>query len=247
MNTLVIGDMHCKQEAILPAVTRFADKHDVARMVFLGDYTDEWDTTAEDVLDALAFQAEWAKDQRDQSRDIIFLIGNHDFEYMLKEGCSGTHLEAIDEIKEALDKMSFSSAACINGYLLTHAGLTQEWREEYMPGCENAEELASRINELYLSSDYYDWRKLAACGPSRGGYEIPSPLWADVFDLKRDASKGIKQIVGHTPVSTCAKIKGIDEEVWTCDTFSITSEGIPIGDGSVLLLSDDSPRRVRLK
>lgn len=50
---------------------------------------------AADVVDALALQASWAEAARENGIDATFLIGNHDFEYLLGEGCSGTHLEAM--------------------------------------------------------------------------------------------------------------------------------------------------------
>lgn len=242
--SLIVGDMHCKQGMILPLVDAAAEGHGVSRIVFLGDYADEWNSTACDVVEGIDIQLEWANRISSRGVEVIFLLGNHDFEYLLGEGCSGTHLEAMADIKEALGRIDMRVAADVDGYLVTHAGLTQGWRSEYAPKCSDARDIAARLNELYLGGSYYDWRKLAACGPSRGGHEIPSPLWADKRDLEADAALGIRQIAGHTPVKTCGRLRRRDVDVWLCDTFSLTSKMCPIGDGSMLLIEDGDGLRI---
>lgn len=246
IKTLVIGDMHCKQANILPLVDAACEKYGIKRIVFLGDYTDDWDTTARDVVDALELQAAWAKRAEEKGLQTTFLIGNHDFEYIIGEGNAGTHHEAMIDIKEALSKINLLAATTIDGYLLTHGGLVQDWKDEYLIGCDDVEAMAERINEMYLGGAYYDWRKLASAGPSRGGYEIPSILWADRVDLKAAAAKGVKQIAGHTPVKTCTRLKRPKEEVWLCDTFSTRGNHLPIGDGSMLLVEDGKACKIKI-
>ncbi len=236
--SLVVGDMHCKQGMILPLVDAAVERRGVSRIVFLGDYVDEWNSTARDVVEGIEVQLEWANGVRLQGIEVVFLLGNHDFEYLLGRGCSGTHLEAMVDIREALGRIDMRAAADIDGYLVTHAGLTQRWRSKYASGCNDAGDIATRLNGLYLGGSYHDWRKLAACGPSRGGRGIPSPLWADKRDLESDAALGIRQIAGHTPVRTCERLHKRDADVWLCDTFSLTSQMCPIGDGSMLLVED---------
>ena len=47
----------------------------------------------------------------------------------------------------------------------------------------------------------------------------------------------MRQVVGHTPRRTCARLRA-DPEVWCCDTFSLFRDGRPIGDGTVLVVDD---------
>lgn len=243
--TLIVGDMHCKQETILPLVDEVMASNGASRVVFLGDYADEWDSTAADVVDALDLQARWAATANENGVDVTFLIGNHDFEYLLGEGCSGTHLEAMVDIKEALGRIEMSAATCVDGYLVTHAGLTQEWADEYLAESDGVADVVARINEMFISGSYRDWRKLASCGSSRGGVEIASPLWADKRDLKAGATHGLSQIAGHTPTKTCEKIRNGEDEVWLCDTFSLSSNMAPIGDGSMLFVEDGVAKRIK--
>lgn len=246
-STLIIGDLHCKQAKILPRVSAVASELGTEHIVFLGDYTDEWGSSAEDVLEALNFQIGWLEEQVAGGTSVTCLVGNHDFEYLIGRGCSGTHHEALFEIHGKLQEMEMSAAACIDGFLLTHAGLTQEWRDKNLPGCDDAQACVSRINELFLSDSPYRRKTLSTVGWARGGYGIPGPLWADRSELRDDPARGINQIVGHTPVPTCMRMKGIDEEIWLCDTLSRTTRMQPIGDGTALLLRDEHAEAVALR
>lgn len=236
--TLFVGDLHCKQEDVLPRVDGLVEELGIGRVVLLGDYTDEWNSTAADVLAALEVQKAWLADRAKAGLDVTYLLGNHDFEYLRTMGCGGTHREAIFEIRESLSEIEMAAAACIGCYLVTHAGLTQRWRDENIRGCDDAETCASRINEMFLGEDPRDWKRLASAGRSRGGDGTAGPLWADAADLYMDEAAGINQIVGHTPVASCERLDFIDEEIWLCDTFSLTSHMRRIGNGTMLLLDD---------
>lgn len=240
--TLFVGDLHCKQEDVLPRVDALIESHGIDRVVLLGDYTDEWRSTASDVLDAIDFQVSWLEERTRHGIDVVCLLGNHDFEYLRIMGCTGTHHEAIFEIRESLSRIRMAAAAYVDGFLVTHAGLTQKWREKNLNGCDDAWSCASRINELFLGKDPHDWKTLASAGRSRGGDGTPGPLWADAADLYMDAACDIDQIVGHTPVSACERVDFIDEKIWLCDTLSLTSHLKPIGDGSALLLENGKAR-----
>ena len=243
--TLIVGDMHCKQKIILPLVDEAVSCFEPSRVIFLGDYVDEWNTTAKDVIDALDVQARWIRSTATRDIEVILVLGNHDFEYLLGEGCSGTHLEAMDSIRELLGQFKMRAAISCDGHLITHAGVTEEWRNEYAPRADNIESLATRINEMYFDGSYYDWRALASCGPSRGGCELPSPLWADKRDLQADAASRMNQIVGHTPVETCMKLRSKRDDIWLCDTFSLTGRMQPVGDGSMLVVENGVAERIR--
>lgn len=41
MNTLIIGDIHCKSKFILPRIDQAIDAYGVNKVVFVGDYFDE--------------------------------------------------------------------------------------------------------------------------------------------------------------------------------------------------------------
>jgi predicted MPP superfamily phosphohydrolase len=47
--------------------------------------------------------------------------------------------------------------------------------------------------------------------------------------------KKIKQVVGHTPMETVTEVQ---PDIWLIDTFSQYMDGSPIGDGSMLVITD---------
>ncbi|MDO4291447.1 MAG: hypothetical protein Q4C41_09505, partial [Eggerthellaceae bacterium] len=82
-----------------------------------------------------------------------------------------------------------------------------------------------------------------SCPPSRGGWSLPGPLWADLRDALDDALAGVPQIVGHTPVPhaedyAASGLARGECALWACDTMSLTSYGTPLGDGSMLLVDE---------
>lgn len=81
--TLVVGDLHCKQAEMLPRISAVAKERGARSIVLLGDYTDEWGSTADDVLNALDFQIGWLEEQTADGMNVTCLVGNHDFEYLI--------------------------------------------------------------------------------------------------------------------------------------------------------------------
>ena len=77
MKTLVVGDLHLKQNFILPAIDRLLERRsDIGRVVFLGDACDDWGATAADEISALRAQAIWAAARRSEGLLVDILIGN---------------------------------------------------------------------------------------------------------------------------------------------------------------------------
>ena len=142
------------------------------------------------------------------------------------------------------DKLHAQLACAVGSHLCTHAGVTRAWAKRYLRdlGKRNAGAIAERLNAMLVDPDC--WSALDSCPPSRGGWELPGPLWADLRDLADDPLPGISQLVGHTPVETATApwVWAADSphtHVWACDTMSLTSTGTPIGDGSMLLVNEN--------
>lgn len=241
--TLIVGDTHLKQAIILPRVDAMAARYGVERIVFTGDYCDEWCASDIRLVDALCLLADWVEDARAAGMQVDLLLGNHDYHYVLGEEGPGMHREQIEEVKALLDELGPVVAASVEGFLVTHAGLTESWTDEHVGELVDADDAANRLNELYQDGDEENRRILLERGPGRGGWDLPGPLWADRDELRSDAVASIGQIVGHTPVSTCELLCGgegdaHDAPVWLCDTFSLAPQLFAIGDGSMLLVED---------
>ncbi len=242
METLVVGDLHLKQRFVLPCVDELlAARPDVSRVVFLGDACDDWGASEADELGAMEFYAKWVAERRDQGMQIDVLLGNHDFCYIRGRRGPGSMMTVMRELRAILENELHAQMACAVGpYLCTHAGVVGVWAKRHLPDAPaSAEHIARRLNDMLADSDY--WSILDSCPPSRGGWQLPGPLWADLRDALDDALPGVPQIVGHTPVervenfAAAGLCRGRDD-LWACDTMSLTSAGAAIGDGSMLLI-----------
>ncbi len=244
MKTLVVGDIHLKARSILPEVDDVLENGaGIERVVFVGDICDEWGASEYQLMRELEEFADWVEERRADGLQIDVLFGNHDFQYFLRKHGPGTQLELAPFVHETLFPLNLKIATLVDGFLVTHAGVTQAWCDEYLDAPEDAEEVAEQLNEMLEEGSTYSLRNLFTCGPDRGGFDLPGPMWADKYELQDDPLEGVPQIVGHTPVET-ATLGGHLQwspdaaEVWFCDTFSLASDMSPLGDGSMLLVDD---------
>lgn len=243
MKTLVVGDTHLKQKLVLPRVDALVDWHGAGHVVFLGDYCDEWSSSDGELMDELSFFAGWVGSARAAGLRVDVLLGNHDYQYLLGGEGPGTHGFMMKEVRALLLELDPVIAAAVDGFLLTHAGLTNEWAARYLDGPEDAVQARDQLNALFEGDAPEDLRALFARGAMRGGWDVPGPLWADLSELADDPCVGLDQIVGHTPVYTCGLMPLTDAggpaggcKLCACDTFSLTSSLVPIGDGSMVLI-----------
>lgn len=232
-----------KHKIVLPRVDALGEWYEVDRMVFLGDYCDEWHSSDDELMDALHCFADWLDDTRASGLRVDVLLGNHDYQYLQGVEGPGTHACMMREVRSLLLDLNPAVATETDGFLLTHAGVTESWEGRYLDEPTDAVQACDQLNALFASGLQQDREALFTCGAGRGGWEAPGPLWADLGELSDDPWMGADQIVGHTPVSTCGLVPTLVAEgrgegcrLVACDTFSLTSSLLPIGDGSMLLV-----------
>lgn len=239
--TLVVGDLHTK----LPILERvIAKANDYDKIIFLGDYVDEWGTPATLSANLLARLIEFKKTNMDK---VVLLLGNH----CLSEWqggifrCSGysetTH-EAVYTLYQDNEEL-FRIAYAQDGILFTHAGLTKSWCVDNkidinLSAQEYADILNLAMTERHESQYKTLFKALATAGLERGGIHSPSPLWADESELRQNAVN-IPQIVGHTPQRHILIINVINSpKLAFCDTFSLYPDYSPIGDNHLLEINN---------
>ena len=244
MKTLVVGDLHLKQQSVLPRIDEtFAADAEIGRVVFLGDACDDWGATEADELGAMEFYAKWVGRHRERGMQVDVLLGNHDFCYVRGKRGPGSSMSIMRDLRAILEEELQARSACAVGpYLCSHAGVTGVWAKQFLPDVPaDAAAIAQRVNEMLADASH--WADLDSCPPSRGGWSLSGPLWADLRDMLDDALPGVPQIVGHTPVERVENYadgwmtRGQDA-LWACDTLSLMSYGAPIGDGSMLLVDE---------
>lgn len=250
MNYLFVGDLHTKYH-ILEKVKELSKNYD--KVIFLGDYVDDWNAVPEASYNLLNSLIDFKKQNTDK---VVLLLGNHDLSEWFGRpfACSGYNpltsnlVKPLFEQNEHLFDIAYSPTPHT---IASHAGFTNFWTETALnKKYRSATSLATDINRAfhnrfnYESPHQQEYEKifyhLADVGYARGGWEKPSPLWADTTELVADWFPFL-QIVGHTPHKTITFYNRYNREVYFCDTFSTYTNGTNFGDCSLLTFQDNYP------
>jgi hypothetical protein len=183
--------------------------------VFLGDYLDPHDDTADDLLidnlkDIIQFK-------REHSDDVVLLLGNHDIHYFVREAnrCTRYDMFIAGKIRQLFveNRPLFQYACQDEKIIYTHAGISHKWFVDDFKGDLNrniAEQLNNPTDDQLTA--------LYRCGAGRGGERgtIGGIFWADYTELEPPL-QGYTQIVGHNKVEEIQEIPVDDASVWFCD------------------------------
>lgn len=191
MDTLVVSDIHQKHEK----AQRIIDNVPHDRVVFLGDYFDDYNDTPQNSYDT----AVWVKQRMEEHPEDEFLIGNHDVPYLFGPvQCSGFSVQKKAAIKHAVgDLQKFRSrmklAVWVDGWLLTHAGLCNGLHPAADVNRLLSKEIAACMAQLEANNPHY----LVEAGADRGGWRRHGGItWVDY--RKFQPIPGVKQLFGHT-------------------------------------------------
>ncbi len=195
-NIIVIGDLHGR------AVWKTVDPTRYDHVVFVGDYTDSFSLSDETIFTNL-LQIIVLK--QTYPNKVTLLLGNHDIQYLYypDNRCSGFRPSMQPDLTRLFrqHKALFQIAWQYDNYLVTHAGLTKRWWTWIQTKSSRVSNwatlpIAEQLNRIHQSPDRW---LLFTVGPSRGGFHISGPLWADGQDTIIDPLPNHHQIVGHTP------------------------------------------------
>lgn len=252
MRTLVIADIHLSIVRAQQVISNVP--HD--KLVLTGDYFDAYGSTA----DGTKNTAVWLKENILHNPKVVALMGNHDTSYIFNENrnfrCSGyrdEYNQIINGVLNDEDKSKFGVYHIDQGYLFSHAGLTNElWREysakftEQGPN-ETRLEFFDRVMKV-ISKEALDSAKehgnpvLFAAGWDRGGiYRHGGMNWVDWGSLS--PIKGINQIVGHSihriPQVLVQKVGGGYVKQDVTEYYDIRRKAASFDDNYVLSISYD--------
>lgn len=137
MKTLVVGDLHLKQQFVLPRIDgMLAGDAEIGRVVFLGDACDDWGANEADELNAMEFYAKWVREHRGRGMRVDVLLGNHDFCYVRGKRGPGSIMSIMRNLRTILEDALQAKVACAVGpYLCSHAGVTGVWAKRFLPTC----------------------------------------------------------------------------------------------------------------
>ena len=229
MKTLIIGDTHLMNEIIIPFVDIALKKHEINRVVMVGDYVDQWgmENNYQLYLRELEFLKKWKSEMEFAGIEVVNLVGNHDIPHMtgIPMYYSLQNLDFFDIVGKKLLDLGVQVAYQLDDFVISHAGYAigygpEEWNMSLL-----MEKDMTKLDELH-----------AQAGKSRGGRNTyGGPVWADFNrDLVDYFNPDIpKQIVGHTPQSTINFVN--HDQIIGVDTFSLAGSLLPVSDGSMLL------------
>ena len=243
MKYLFVGDVH-NHNYIFNDIESLDKKHNFDKIVFMGDFVDDWKTNNYDsqqtLLDVLALK----KSNPDK---YILLVGNHCLSY-LGHPCSGHKYEqeylVSDLLKDNIKYFDlFTVVECgKRRYVCTHAGITNAYIENVLGGEKNWEYILNDFNKDFnkcVSPSAITY--LTICSGYRGGSsDFSSFVWCDSRELLKCKDPIIPyQIVGHTPVPEILNIESDDYNYIFIDTHSTYRDGRNIGDKSYLFWNEN--------
>ncbi len=195
-NLLIIPDIH-NDYFIAEKIIK---KENPDKIIFLGDYFDDFDDTVQDAINT----AKWLKKSLKQ-KNRIHLIGNHDLSYMTDNPnlkCAGYSIDKHKAIKEqGIEWNKLRMHYFIDEkWLCTHAGFSNDFLKQQSTkksdSIQNVLDFSKNDLEKIDDEDYT--HPFFQVGFSRGGSnDVGGPLWCD-YDEFVDIP-GTNQIFGHTP------------------------------------------------
>lgn len=209
MKVLAIGDLHRKHK-YLNSLLEFSKNYD--KVVFVGDYADDFLYSFEDTLKIWELLKSLDPDK------YIVLLGNHDAAYAYSEEFYSRYRTLA--IQSGWDSSTYFS--------LKNKPEIKEWLRK-LP-------IVQEIDGVTYSHGGITpyWEESPEKDFIENYWNDSSPLWARPFEFSH---KEIPQVFGHTPITTCTNFQK-DGNCWGIDTFSTYSDGIPIGDRSILEILD---------
>lgn len=246
MKILFVGDIHTKYGIIERIENIIKTNDDIEKIIFTGDYVDDWNAIEDDNLEILEIIFNLKKNYPDK---INLLVGNHEFSY-LGYPCSG-HINSIKTEKLLQDNLDLLDVIYkSDNFIVSHAGFTNLWVDscKYVCGYKDFDELIDIINNSFHSKQRNIINFLSvASKTSSGDFITASPLWArpkdhinSMIELPKD------QIVGHTPIQNDIKDSMIEilnstNKIIYIDTFSTYRDGItPVGKQQILIFDNEN-------
>ena len=229
-NILVIPDVHLKFNILDPIIKDLTSQNKVDKLVFLGDYFDDWGQQTNNQLyqETCDYLTKLNKEY-----NCIFLLGNHDVPYLTNnlQYYSNHDPRTISLCRETLLSLSPRIAYKEDNIIYSHAGFMLE------PDKFDFQIYDGTDERHHIRLMVYD----------NGSTQHLSPLWIrpDVwqYELREPLPT---QIVGHSPVSnlTTFEAERFGAKLVVCDTFSNTSTNQKIGNYALVLVKDGVIERI---
>ena len=208
----IIGDIHGRD-----AWKRLVDEDCIN--IFVGDYFDPYDKIH--FMDLQYNFTEIIEYKKKHPENVVLLYGNHDYEYLpgifeKSNRFDNKNAQTISWLlMKTIDLFEGVAYAIGEDYLVSHAGVTRDWKNAYLPDVADIKpsSMAAAINDLW-NKDKKSFSFSANCYGMDCYGEDPhhSPIWVRpeslcLHNLYRGTS--VVQIVGHTKMKEIAEVAGV--------------------------------------
>jgi len=242
MKTVVIGDIHGRSIWKL-----IVNQENSDRIIFIGDYFDSFNIKGEEQLNNFLDIIEYKKSS---GKEVIMLIGNHDYHYM--SGVDETYSGFNAGIKPAIsilledNKKHLQMAYQMGEFLFTHAGVSSDFLSQLKKILFEDEIKVEGIAD-FLNLAFEHKPLLFGFGKFRnpefnidpyGDDKEQSPIWIrprSLFKSNHDTlRKEVIQVVGHTGIKEMdIKGKATGNRYFLIDCLGTSGEYLIIEDGIV--------------
>ncbi len=224
----IIGDLHGRRYW-----EDFIKDESVDLWIFLGDYTDSFHHTDDQIYKNLE---KIIALKRLNPEKYILLIGNHDVYYMFQTHTSAGFRPSMADTLLALFNNNadcFQMAFQYQNHIFTHAGISNKWYK-HNKGMINAafKDIKSKFKlqrRTYTLVEKLNWLQYSYIGReilfSFCRYRQGNPtyiggiVWADKWATQYDCLTGFHQYVGHTPVDSRETYGKAKTTITFCDTL----------------------------
>jgi hypothetical protein len=247
MKIVAIGDVHGR--SLWKLIVN--QEQDADRFIFIGDYFDSFDIKGEEQLNNFLDIIEFKKTT---DKEVIMLIGNHDYHYFPEIGDTGTSgYQRIfkHQIEPTIDanRGHLQMAYQFDEYLFSHAGVSSKFMDSVF-GSDGwkVETIVEQINELFKYKpltfgfgEAVSIKKMSYLDPY-GDNEEQSPIWIRPRSLmaanKDTLRKQVIQVIGHTQVKKLdleGSQKSAGGRYYLIDCQETTKEYLAIQDNKLII------------
>ena len=187
MKVLAVGDIHTKIW-IIDKVRSIADNYD--RIVFVGDYVDDWGKEPVDSINTLKVLKQFWEENAEK---VHLVIGNHDYIYINRTPSlsSGYNIGTQFLLNEPANKKvknwlrTIPVSVVLDNITYSHAGFTTDW--DY-----NEKDLWQGDSPIWARpgyDKYEDYPQVFGHTPSETCWEVQKGVWCiDTFSTYPDGS-----------------------------------------------------------
>lgn len=239
---IIIPDVHGRdfwRDSVIKTLTNTS-----ANIVFLGDYTDPYNTEWDYGFDYRQHTIDNFKEiielKKQYPNRVTLLLGNHDCGYAIGDNiCSSRmdhrhyeELKSLFQDNRELFQIAKESDIAGKHFVFSHAGILRGWAN-YVWGEGEVNDpnfnVVNKLNQAWLDEQYEILESLCYYDSYRGwgGYQYGSPVWSDIRSwvmVTPEETFGFN-IVGHTQLDQEPIVFDTIADIDLRKTFFIDDQG----------------------